>query len=243
MSGLVGLKEDDVILASYPRSGNTWVRFFFCNLISLKEWSGQDLDFEILNDTMPEFGVNNLVKSWSHNTIPRIVKTHKKCWPIFENKRSILIIRDPRDVMVSYYHFKKDKKGELSTVDFSNFIRTPKFGLRAWFEHYLSWRENYDLLVKYEDMKRDDVAEFARMVEFLELPLEESIIREASNRASFSNVRSVEEDNEAETELENNRDESKFARDGSTKQWEDYFESDDLKYFQDLKQSFGVEVY
>lgn len=242
ISSVLGLNKEDVLLASYPRSGNTWIRFFFCNLISLKEWDGKRVDFEVLNNTMPEFGKNNLMKAWTHETAPRVVKTHKNCWPIFKNKRSILIVRDPRDVMVSYYHYKKDKKGELSNVNFPCFLRNPKYGLRAWFEHYESWQESSDLLVKYEDMKRDDVSEFTRMIEFLNLPIEKSFIKEAAKRASFRNVRSIEEKNDKK-EYTPGQDKSKFTRDGSTKQWKDYFKSEDLELFKELKRKFRLDIY
>ena len=107
--GIVGIRNNDVLLASFPRSGNTWMRFLLCNLISLCEWDGKRVDFPLLNKTMPEFGVNNLLDEWSHATIPRVIKTHKSFLPIFRNKRSVGIIRDPRDVMVSYYHYMKDR--------------------------------------------------------------------------------------------------------------------------------------
>jgi len=236
-SGFIGLKKDDVILASYPRSGNTWVRFFLCNLVSLKEWNGESVDFEVLNRTMPEFGVNNLMKEWTHETIPRVVKTHKKCWPIFRNKRSILILRDPRDVMVSYYHYKKDRKGEFED-EFSEFVRSPEFGLKSWFEHYDSWRDYADLTIEYEDMRENDLEEFSKVIDFLELPLEKGIVQEAADRASIENVSTAEKD-----ENKNESPDAQFTRNGSTKQWKKYFKQKDLEYYQRLKNHYGLETY
>ena len=39
-AGILGLRAQDVILASFPKSGSTWVRFFLCNLVSLRYWEG-----------------------------------------------------------------------------------------------------------------------------------------------------------------------------------------------------------
>ncbi len=124
--GIVGLQENDIILTSFPKSGNTWVRFFLCNLISICEWEGKTVDFTTLDQTMPELGIDNLLRPWKHDTVPRIVKTHKHFWSIFLNHKIILIVRDPRDVMVSYYHFETTKERPRFKGTFSEFIRHRK---------------------------------------------------------------------------------------------------------------------
>jgi hypothetical protein len=152
--GIVGLIDDDIILTSFPKSGNTWVRFFLCNIISIREWDREVVTFPKLDDTMPELGVSNLVKHWKYNAIPRVVKTHKKRWPIFKNNDSVLIVRDPRDVMVSYYHSEKSKVGGTYSGNFSDFIRHPDFGIGAWCDHFTSWKPHAEIVLEYEEMKK-----------------------------------------------------------------------------------------
>jgi len=37
----VALRHTDIILAAYPKSGSTWLRFLLCNVGSLLEWKIQ----------------------------------------------------------------------------------------------------------------------------------------------------------------------------------------------------------
>jgi len=50
--GFMGLRKSDIILAAYPKSGSTWLRFLLCDVGSLLEWNGREVDFETLNKTM-----------------------------------------------------------------------------------------------------------------------------------------------------------------------------------------------
>jgi len=228
------MRSDDVLLVSFPRSGSTWMRFLLCNLISLLEWDGRVIDFPQLNQTMVELGVNNLLKSWPHSTIPRVVKTHKTYWPVFGKNRAICIIRDPRDVMVSFYHFMKDRQGTHAGT-FAEFIRNRRFGLEAWFRHYISWRDHWTLVVRYEDLKEDAFCEFNRVLDILGVSYPEDIVREAISRSSIERVQDIEKASSI-----SNGEEARFARDGRTGQWLAYFSEPDLAYYGKLLARYKV---
>lgn len=233
----MGLRKQDILLASFPRSGNTWMRFFLCNLISLNEWNGKGVDFPLLNRTMPEFGASNLLRRWPQKTIPRVVKTHKAFQPIFKKNQSIGIIRDPRDVMVSYYHYKKDRYNTF-TGSFSEFIRDPLDGLESWFRHYLSWCSHWTLMLKYECIKDNQLHEFKRVLNVLDCPLSEDLVNEAINRSNARTVESADILHKAPS-----TGDAKFVRSGRTKQWFHYFKESDLSYYHDLTEKHKVFVY
>jgi estrone sulfotransferase len=235
--GFAGIRRDDVLLVSFPRSGNTWMRLLLCNLISLREWEGKKVDFSLLNKTMPELGVNNLLAPWPYATIPRVVKTHRSYSAPFRANRSIGIIRDPRDVMVSFYHYSKDRKG-LYRGDFSNFIRNPRFGLESWFRHYLSWRDHFTLTMTYEQMKEDTLREFHRVLDVLNVSYSEDMIREAVQRSNLASIREAEK---SASLPENGQ--AIFARSGVSRQWPSYFSEQDLAYYQELSDQYGVFLY
>lgn len=231
-SGLLALRHNDVFLASFPRSGSTWIRFLLCNLISLRELEGKSVDFDLLNGTMLELGVSDLSAPWPHTTMPRVIKTHKRyCLTFRRAGATIGLVRDPRDVMVSFYHFKKDLKGSYKG-SFSEFIRNRGYGLEAWIRHYNSWKPHWSLIVRYRDLKQDTYTQLERILSTLGVTYPGKILREAIDRSSFSNVGSVDETSE-------NPPNARFARNGSTRQWPRYFSTEDLEYYRALAERFA----
>lgn len=235
-SGLAGLRSGDALLASFPRSGNTWVRFFLCNLISLCEWDGREVDFPLLNRTMPELGVNNLLARWPHTTIPRVVKTHQRYRFVFGRKASIGIIRDPRDVMVSYYHFTHDRK-RIYSGSFAQFIRHPRYGLPSWFAHYTSWRGRWSVVVRFEDMLEDPTRELRRILEVLDVQPPDAVVDEAVARASFGALRRADSPGTAKDQY------GAFTRSGTSGQWKAYFSDEDSAYHVELAKLYGTGLY
>ena len=240
--GVAGLRDSDVVLSSFPRSGSTWIRFILCNLISLLEWDGRQVNFELLNETMVAFGNSNLLSPWPVRSIPRIVKTHRAYSPLFRRNRSIGVIRDPRDVMVSYYHFRRDRLG-LFQGTFPEFIRDRRHGLEGWFRHYSSWRDRWTLVLAYECLRRDVYSEVSKILHLLAAPcLEqgphlEPVLLQAIERSDLAAVRKADR---VEAVALPGR-EARFARNGRTGQWPAYFGPEDLAYFDGLCMAHGVD--
>src|ERR1700684_273279 len=89
---------DDAFLVSFPRSGNTWTRFLVCNLINPDD----PVNFAQLESRIPEiYDVTD--RSLRAFPRPRVIKSHECFDPRY--KKIIYIVRDPRDVAVSLYHF------------------------------------------------------------------------------------------------------------------------------------------
>nr|WP_259248920.1 sulfotransferase domain-containing protein [Salinibacter ruber] len=241
--GIIGLQSDDIILTSFPKSGNTWIRFFLCNLISLQEWGGETVTFPKLDATMPELGVSNLLRQWPHATIPRIVKTHKSHWPVFQGCRSILLVRDPRDVMVSYYNFETGKREERFDGSFSEFIRHPKFGIEAWCRHYISWRSNASVLLTYENLKANDVREFRRMLGAIDVEVEQNLIERAAERSQFENIKEVENNTGVRSDGDHFKEGNQFMRKGESRQWAEYFSEKDIRYVSNLLSEHDIDKY
>lgn len=241
--GLIGLGGDDALLASYPRSGSTWVRFFLCNLISLREMEGRTVGFALLDATMPELGVDDLRRQWLYSTIPRVVKTHRPYSPMLSGAGGrILVIRDPRDAMVSLYWYEKGRRRPRFQGELSAFLHNRRFGLPAWFRHYDSWRSRAHIVLAYEDLRAAAHTEFGRLLDFLGVEEDSEVVNAAIERSRFRNVRQVEQTRGLADDKEFGSD-FRFARKGKSGDWREHFSAEDQAYYAALHASSRIEIY
>ena len=161
-----GLTDADVFVASYPRSGNTWVRFLLADLIT-----GRTVDFEGVEKVIPNVGF--------HSSAPevlsdggRLIKTHEPYRGAYQ--RAIYLIRDVRDVVVSWYRVTRLAPGPPEELDrfVAKFVSRRAKPYGAWQNHLHSWldarRQGVDiLLVRFEDLREDPVGTLLRIAAFI----------------------------------------------------------------------------
>jgi len=130
---------DDIFLVSYPRSGNTWVRFLLGNLLNPDE----PITFNNLERKVPNiYGASK--RTFKRIPRPRLIKSHECFDPRY--RRVIYIVRDPRDVAVSAYHYGRkmrliDYALPIETFVTSTFMQTGQhFG--TWGDSVGSWLVN-----------------------------------------------------------------------------------------------------
>src|SRR5438128_1282186 len=129
--------EDDVYLVSYPRSGNTWTRFLVGNLLQPDE----PATFSNIETRVAEvyFNPDHKLRRLAR---PRILKSHEAFHPKYP--RVIYIVRDPRDVAVSFYHHNVKARNIPDTYPMDDFVRRflqaefdPWWG--TWADNVMSW--------------------------------------------------------------------------------------------------------
>lgn len=233
--GLSALSKDDWLLVSFPKSGNTWVRMLLGNLISVSEKDGRVLTLDELNACMPELGYSNLSCPWAHECIPRVIKTHRGYNPLFSPYQTILVLRDPRDVMVSFYHYAHDKRKELPERTFSEFIRDKKIGLPAWFKYHERWLGHSQHVLRYEDLKENDEQAFRALLNVLGASVGDSEILRATENSRFDKLKKLEADTDA---ADASGKGYQFFRSGKSQEWRLYFEASDIDYYESCKQQF-----
>lgn len=185
---------DDTFLVSYPKSGNTWTRFLVANLIHRDE----PVTFANIERIVPD-NVKNTRKQLARIPRPRIVKSHEyfDC----RYKKVIYIVRDPRDIVVSYYHFHLKTRviedGFPLDQYVARFLLGEVDGYASWNENVVSWlatREGSSnfLFFRYEDMMQNPVAELRKIAAFLGLKRSEEELARAVERSSADRMRELE---------------------------------------------------
>lgn len=190
------LANADACLVSFPKCGRTWLRVMLGRAFQL-HFRLEDvnlLELYRLTD--------------GHPAIPRIYVTHddaprKKPSELVVSKKKykhvkvILLIRDPRDVVVSFY-FQLTKRAKKYEGDLSTFLHEERGSLETILRFYNIWAENRHLprgflMVRYEDLHADAHKELRRIFDFLDLPsVTEEVVAEAVSYASFENMRKIE---------------------------------------------------
>src|SRR5579872_736193 len=215
---------DDVFIVSYPRSGNTWTRFLIGNLLN----PDHPVTFANVESRVPEIylcsdrQLRNLAK-------PRVMKSHEYFDPRY--KRTIYLIRDPRDVAVSLYHYSMKRKDVSDGYPLHEFVRRFIAGeffedCGTWEEHILSWLsprrdKNGFLFLKYEDLLANPLAGLAKIASTLQLePTPEALAR-AVELSSAAQMRNSEKKHSADWKLtKDTRQDIPFVRAAKAGDWQ-----------------------
>jgi hypothetical protein len=215
---------DDTFLVSYPKSGNTWVRFLLANLIHPNETVG----FSNINRLLPAPGVlsKRVLRKLPR---PRILKSHEPFDVRF--RKVIYLVRDPRDVAVSEYHFDLKKRYIEPDVSLEQFVKrflageTSSYG--SWWEHTASWigaRQGNPgfLLVRYEDLNAESIGETTKIAEFLGIHADQERIAASVQRSSADRMRKLEKQQADQwTGTKDTRKEIPFVRAAKSGGWKE----------------------
>ena len=216
---------DDIFVDSYPKSGNTWVRLLLTEV--LVDTDGERSGWEH-HRVVPDLYRN---RAWADEAErPRYMKTHEAWFDRYP--RCLYVVRDGRDVMVSYYHYLEDFHEEIN--DFSTFLRVHATWPTRWHTHVkralhaAQSRPDDFLIVRFEDLKNDDVRELRRMVDFCDIDASPDDIKRAVQACRFSALKEKEQEHGHPDEVD---EAEAFFRSGTMDQWEDVFSDEDLRWF------------
>lgn len=214
---------DDVVVVSYPRSGNTWTRFLIANLTRPDE----PATFVGIEQHIPDI----YRATRAHLAAiprPRVIKSHEYFDPRY--RKVIYIVRDPRDVAVSYYHYQRKTHvlADDSSIDsfITSFLTGRQSPYGTWAENVTSWLgtrgDSADmLLVRYEDMIAQPVEALQRIAGFLDLRRTREQLEAAVARSSATEMRRIEQKDQAWSVTQKSRKDIPFVRTATSGTWKD----------------------
>lgn len=191
--------SSDVYLVSYPRSGNTWVR----SAIALMMFGEMGEKLEDIHNYIPTDGQN--IPIWRLKPADfHVVKSHapfqyRSCTDKY--RKVIYVVRDPRDVALSYYAYQTRRgayEGEFDT--FLEDWLAGRISPGSWSNHVDSWllgRTRNDgeqlLTVSYERLSEETETVFAEISEFLGLDLSKEDIQRVIEGTSLNSMKAWED--------------------------------------------------
>jgi len=200
------LQLTDAVVVSFGKSGRTWLRVLLSRIYQLKH----DLPEHYL------LGFDNLY--YKNPAIPKIFFNHdnylrdytgqRDSKLDFQDKKVVLLVRDPRDVAVSQFfqwkHRMRPHKKALNDYPADNAalslfdFMTDSAGLPKVIDFMNGWAEAMPqlprlLLVRYEDLRAQPEAQLKRLLDFLETPATAAQIQAAVAFASYDNMKKMEQ--------------------------------------------------
>jgi sulfotransferase family protein len=252
----VTVYPDDVFLVSYPRSGNTWTRFLLGNLIS----QNAPVTFSNIESRIPEiyFNPDRELRALPR---PRMLKSHECFQPQYPHV--IYIVRDPRDVAISFYHHNVKARNIPDHYPMASFVPRfiegefdKKFG--SWRDNVLSWTSvrggspNF-MMLRYEKMKRDTAGALLQVADFLErsalrtIDASPAALEKAIELSSPERMRALEKEEAADWVLtKSTRSDKPFVRTAKAGGWKSQLAAESVEMIEaawgDLMQSLGYEL-
>ncbi|XVF24519.1 hypothetical protein REPUB_Repub13aG0135100 [Reevesia pubescens] len=242
--------DDDIIIASKPKSGTTWLKALVFTIVNRTRYALSDIPLNTSNphDLVPcfEFDIykQNQVPDLSHIPSPRLFATHLPYSSLPEsiklsNCRIVYIARNPCDIIVSFWHFLSLPNKTLEEF-FEMFCRGEEpFG--PFWDHVLEyWKESLErpnkfLFLKYEDMKEDPIFNIKELAEFIGFPFsveeeQAGLIEDISKLCSLKNLKNLQVKKEGKRP-DSKREHKTYFRKGEVGDYLNYFSPSAVERF------------
>ncbi|XP_048136432.1 cytosolic sulfotransferase 12-like [Rhodamnia argentea] len=246
--------SSDILLATNPKSGTTWLKAILFALLYRAKYANSDsqqrhpLLIQNPHDLVPCLELRLFLKQENPDLAafasPRLLATHLPYTLLPRSVRDskcklVYLCRNPKDTFISSWHFanklKPEEKGQIPLPEsLDKFCR----GLNAFgphWDHVLGYHKASSetpekvLFVMYEEMKEDPRAHLRRLANFLGCPFSEEELRDGTvegilRMCSFDNLSALEVNKSGN--LSTGLEKKWFFRRGEVGDWVNYMSAE-----------------
>ncbi|XP_034083349.1 sulfotransferase 2B1-like [Gymnodraco acuticeps] len=234
-------RPDDIIIATYPKSGTTWTQ----EIVPLIMSGGDPASVETLPnwERVPWLEeIQACTFNLEQRASPRMLTTHSpyNMMPpsFFEVKPKVIYVtRNPKDVFVSSFFYHRTASFLVNPgpqTDFLHKFLDGKVMFGSWFDHVKSWLNAEDNImhISYEEMILDLKDSVGRIAQFLQKSLDYEAIEKIADRCLFKNMKKNNMSNYSAVPREfMDQTKSEFLRKGIAGDWENQLTVAEAEYF------------
>ena len=195
-----------VWLASYPRSGVTFLRLVIERLYGVPTYTTNQNEWTATGDLFP---AGRLYPFECFTDVGyQFVKTHSVI-PACGSMPAIHLVRDPRDTMVSYAHFLKNFRNAYGKHwEILEQVIAGSGPSGSWGQHLVTWLGRPTQLIHFDDLVADPVKVVTDAVEALNAEGDLGLMQTYEDAPTFDTLKASH---------------PKFFRSGQSGQWRDEF--------------------
>nr|XP_013008502.1 sulfotransferase 6B1-like [Cavia porcellus] len=233
------VREDDVFLVSYPKSGTHWIAEVIESIPNARISLTSPIELGDVSklEELKTYSERRVIPTHlSYDLLPVNIK-QKQC-------KIIYIIRNPKDTAVSLFHYYRENPNlpyiETWAAFFELFLQG-EVVYGSWFDHVLSWEEHRNdkniLIIFYEEMKKDFSKSLKKITTFLGINVNDSEVNKIAQKTSFSEMKnnSIKENYDlSHTICALTSDRNLVFRKGVVGDWINYFTSKQKSVFDEL---------
>lgn len=236
------VKDGDVFVVTYPRSGTTWTEQMVHLLLNQGVQGEQRItDAVPWLETLPQ-RPNGMIAFLE--TLPKRRRfTSHLPYSLMPPRNDttakiVYVARNPKDVAISTYFHIQSKLGYDGTWEehFHEFLNGD-VGFGPYFDHILPWwqasqKDKNILFLKYENMKQDHAGHVAKLASFLDIQANAQLIETVVRLSSFQSMTSNETTNF--DWIPQRADAPKHFRKGDIGDWRNHFSAEQSQQMDDL---------
>jgi Sulfotransferase domain len=191
-------RRSDAVLVSFPKCGRTWLRVMVGRAFQLHFGLPDHTDLtELAHLAEIDRRVPLVLVTHDDDAQYKAPAEVERDKSRYRQRRVVLLVRDPRDVIVSLYHQMHGRRDRYEGT-LAEFVDEPVGGFASLLAFYDAWAAALDvptalLVVRYEDLHTRPEAELAQVLAFLGVAAAPATVAAAVAHGSFANMRRLEE--------------------------------------------------
>ncbi|KAM3851050.1 amine sulfotransferase-like [Vipera latastei] len=193
------VRESDIFIITYPKSGTVWFRNILCLILYEGHLNGTENISLSTRAPFLDYNIHNV--DIAQLPSPRVIMAHLPYYLASKELRAkrgkvIYVYRNPKDVMVSFFHYTNSMKGIEKSSDLEPFMQnflSGKVVSSLVFDHVKGWHTHQDefniLILCYEEAVQDLKGTVLQICKFIGKELSSQEVDKVVEMTTFKNMK------------------------------------------------------